>query len=303
MSGALRVRMQIFLPSRYAACTRELHIYRIVQEAMHNILKHSRASSANTVLDYCDHQFECTIKNNGVGYDDRDTYLLTSTKPKLMEQEKQSIKIAIADDHVLFRSGLAGIVNNFDNCSILFEAGNGTELIKYIKAGLQPDLILLDLNMPEMDGFATSKWLQNNQPQIHVLMVTMYDTELTMIRLLQAGVKGFLKKDVTTSELKFAIYNIMQYGYYYTNNTTGKLINLFRKSQEHSAMVKSSLSDLELRFLKFTCTDLTYKEIANEMNLNPRAVDNLRDNLFEKLEVKSRVGLAMYAIRHCIHTF
>jgi hypothetical protein len=77
MSGALRVRMQIVLPSRYAACTRELHIYRIVQEAMHNILKHSRASSANTVLDYCDHQLECTIKNNGVGYDDRNifTYL------------------------------------------------------------------------------------------------------------------------------------------------------------------------------------------------------------------------------------
>lgn len=220
-----------------------------------------------------------------------------------MEQEKQNIKIAIADDHVLFRSGVAGIVNNFDNCSVLFEAGNGSELIRYLNAGLLPDLVLLDLNMPEMDGFATSRWLQVHQPKIHVLMVTMYDTELTMIRLLQAGVKGFLKKDVTTSELKFAIYNIMQYGYYYTNNTTGKLINLFRRSQEQSAMVKSSLSDMELKFLKYSCSDLTYKEIANEMNLNPRAVDNLRDNLFEKLEVKSRVGLAMYAIRHCIQTF
>lgn len=220
-----------------------------------------------------------------------------------MEQEKQQIRIAIADDHVLFRSGVAGIVNNFDNCTIIFEAGNGNELIRFISAGLIPDLVLLDLNMPEMDGFATSKWLHNHHPKINVLMVTMYDTELTMIRLLQTGVKGFLKKDVTTSELRFAINNIMQFGYYYTNNTTGKLINLFRKSQEHSAMVKSTLSDLELKFLNYTCTDLTYKEIANEMNLNPRAVDNLRDNLFEKLEVKSRVGLAMYAIRHCIHTF
>lgn len=220
-----------------------------------------------------------------------------------MEQEKQTIRIAIADDHSLFRSGLAGIVNNFDNCSVIFEAANGTELIRFINAGLIPDLVLLDLNMPEMDGFTAAKWLQQNQPSVHVLMVTMYDTELTMIRLLQSGVKGFLKKDVSTSELKFAIHNIMQYGYYYTNNTTGKLINLFRKSQEHSAMMKSSLNDTELKFLNYTCTDLTYKEIANEMNLNPRAVDNLRDNLFEKLEVKSRVGLAMYAIRHCIHTF
>ncbi len=220
-----------------------------------------------------------------------------------MEQEKQTIRIAIADDHSLFRSGLAGIVNNFDNCSVIFEAANGTELIRFINAGLIPDLVLLDLNMPEMDGFTAAKWLQQNQPSVHVLMVTMYDTELTMIRLLQSGVKGFLKKDVSTSELKFAIHNIMQYGYYYTNTTTGKLINLFRKSQEHSAMMKSSLNDTELKFLNYTCTDLTYKEIANEMNLNPRAVDNLRDNLFEKLEVKSRVGLAMYAIRHCIHTF
>lgn len=220
-----------------------------------------------------------------------------------MEQEKQAIRIAIADDHVLFRSGVAGIVNNFDNCSIIFEAGNGHELAKFISAGLMPDLVLLDLNMPEMDGFATSKWLQHHHPEINVLMVTMYDTELTMIRLLQSGVRGFLRKDVSTSELRFAINNIMQYGYYYTNNTTGKLINLFRRSQEHAAMLKSSLSELEIRFLDLTCTDLTYKEIANEMNLNPRAVDNLRDNLFEKLEVKSRVGLAMYAIRHCIHTF
>jgi DNA-binding NarL/FixJ family response regulator len=124
-----------------------------------------------------------------------------------------------------------------------------------------------------------------------------------MIRLLQAGVKGFLKKNVSPYELKFAIYNIMQFGYYYTNNTTGKLINLFRKSQEHSAMLKTMLTEMEIRFLKYTCSDLTYKEIANEMNVNPRAVDNLRDNLFEKLEVKSRVGLAMYSIRHCIQTF
>jgi DNA-binding NarL/FixJ family response regulator len=157
--------------------------------------------------------------------------------------------------------------------------------------------------MPEMDGFAAAKWLQTNAPDIHVLMITMYDTELTMIRLLQAGVKGFLKKDSSPAELKFAITNIMQYGYFYTNNTTGKLINLFRKSSEHSAMLKSTLTDQEMCFLKHTCSDLTYKEIANMMNLNPRAVDNLRDNLFNKLEVKSRVGLAMYAIRHCIHTF
>jgi DNA-binding NarL/FixJ family response regulator len=220
-----------------------------------------------------------------------------------MENEIPTIKIALADDHQVLRNALAGLVNKFDNCLVIIEAGNGYELIRAIESGKIPDLVILDLNLPEFDGFETAKWLSNHQPDINILMLTMYDTELAMIRLLQAGVKGFLKKDVSTAELKFAIYNVMQFGYYYTNNTTGKLINLFRKSQEQSAMLKSMLSDMEIRFLKYTCSDLTYKEIANEMNVNPRAVDNLRDNLFEKLEVKSRVGLAMYSIRHCIQTF
>src|SRR5690606_1445258 len=122
-----------------------------------------------------------------------------------------------------------------------------------------------------------------------------------MIRLLQSGVKGFLKKDVTPAELRAAISGVMQYGYYYTSKATGKLINLFRKSEEQSALMKSTLNEVELRFLKYTCSELTYKEIANEMNLNPRAIDNIRDNLFDKLEVKSRMGLAMYSIKHCIY--
>src|SRR5690606_1040964 len=133
---------------------------------------------------------------------------------------------------------------------------------------------------------------------INILMLTMYDTELTMIRLLQVGVRGFLKKDVNPSELKFAIRSVMECGYYYTNNTTGKIVNLFRKNQDQSILLRSMLSEMEITFLKLTCSELTYKEIACQMQLNPRAVDNLRDNLFDKHDVKSRVGLAMYSIRN-----
>lgn len=220
-----------------------------------------------------------------------------------MDTQIRNIRIALADDHILLRNALASLINSFDNCSVIIEAKTGNELIKMIEAGLVPDVVLLDLNMPDFDGFETAKWIQMNHTLIHVLMLTMYDTELTMIRLLQAGVKGFLKKDASPSELKIAINNVMQNGYHYTNNTTGKLINLFRKSQEQSTLLKSMLTEMEIRFLKLTCSELTYKEIANEMHLNPRAVDNLRDNLFEKLDVKSRVGLAMYSIRHGIQTF
>ncbi len=212
-------------------------------------------------------------------------------------------KIALADDHVLLRNALSTIINKTGNFSVVLEAAHGTELIEKIEGGNVPDLILLDLNMPVFDGYETAKWLQLNHPSIHILMLTMYDTEPTMIRLLQVGVKGFLRKDTDISELRSAINNVMKSGYYYTNNTTGRLVNLFRRSKEHSTLMKTMLSETEIRFLRWVCTDMTYKEIANEMHLSVRAVDNVRDNLFGKLEVKNRVGLVMYSVTHGIKTF
>ena len=217
--------------------------------------------------------------------------------------ESQIVKVALADDHTLFRSALASVINKTGNFSIVIEAGNGNELIAKIAEGIIPDIILLDLNMPEMDGHDTARWLNANHPDIHVIILTMYQTDQMMIRLLQAGVKGFLTKDTEISELRSALNNVIRSGYHHTNNTTGRLVNLFRKSQEHATLMKSMLSDMEYRFLRLVCTDLTYKEIAKEMHLNIRAVDNIRDTLFGKLEVKSRVGLAMYSIRHGIQTF
>lgn len=217
--------------------------------------------------------------------------------------EEQVIKIAMADDHILLRSALAATINKSENISVILEASNGMELISKIREGIVPDIILLDLNMPQLDGYDTAKWVHANYPDIHIIMLTMYDSEPTLIRLLQVGVKGFLKKDTDLKELRFAIQNVMQTGFYYTNNTSGKLINLFRKNQEHSMLMKSMLTEIEMQFLKWVCTDLTYKEIAKEMSLNVRAVDNLRDNLFGKLEVKNRVGLVMYSIRNGIQTF
>lgn len=220
-----------------------------------------------------------------------------------MKEKNNSIKIAMADDHVLLRSALASLINTFENCEVIIQAGSGKELIDLLqKKQHEINIVLLDLNMPNMDGFETATWLKDYCPNINVLMLTMYDSEVTLIRLLQAGVKGFLKKDIHPSELKFAIQSVNQYGYYYSHNTTGKLVNLFRNSDEMK-LQKSILSDQEIYFLKLAATDLTYKEIAMQIELNPRAVDNLRDHLFEKLDVKSRVGLAMYAIRQGIVRF
>ena len=113
------------------------------------------------------------------------------------------IKIAMVDDHVLLRNALASLINGFDNCKVVSQANNGQEFIKGLHISSLPDVVLLDLNMPVMDGFDTVTCLKDNYPTIHVLMLTMYDSELTLIRLLQAGVKGFLKKDIEPSLKRF----------------------------------------------------------------------------------------------------
>jgi len=218
-----------------------------------------------------------------------------------MEEKKKVVKVALVDDHVLLRNALAALIDSFGEYRVIHQSGNGKEIIDAISAGVVPDVAILDLNMPEMDGFETAQWLQKNYPRIYVLMLTMFDSELSLIRLLQSGVRGFLKKDIHPSELKFAIHSVMQSGYYYSNHTTGKLVNLFKNKQDGTmALHHLMLSDQEVLFLKLACSDLTYKEIAQQIGLNPRTIDTLRDHLFIKLDVKSRVGLAMVAIRNGI---
>jgi DNA-binding NarL/FixJ family response regulator len=216
-----------------------------------------------------------------------------------MREGEKIIRIALVDDHQLLRSALASLIDGFDDCTVICQANNGTDFINQLQEQYLPHIVLLDLNMPQLDGYETTAWLKEHYPEVHVLMLTMYDAETTMIRLLQAGAKGFLKKDIHPSELKFAIQSVMQYGYYYSHTTTGKLVNLFRGNGD-AYIQKNMLNSEEIEFLKYAATDLTYKEIARKMGLNPRSVDNLRDHLFEKLDVKSRVGLAIYALRHGI---
>ena len=216
---------------------------------------------------------------------------------------EKKIKIALVDDHVLLRNALASLINSFDDCQVIHESANGYELLENIEKGFIPDVVLMDLNMPRMDGYQTAMVLQKKKPDINVLMLTMYDSELMMIRLLQAGAKGFLKKDVHPSELKFALHSVMEAGYYYSTSTAGKLANLFRNAtRDNNKLNQAMLTEQEILFLKHACTDLTYKAIAQEMGLTPRSVDVLRDNLFIKLDVKSRVGLAMVALRHGVVT-
>ena len=216
-----------------------------------------------------------------------------------MNQKKS--KIILVDDHTLLRDALSNLINSFEEFSVINSLNNGTELIRALSEGYRPDLILLDLNMPVLDGFETAKWLSANYPEIKILILTMYDSEIALIRLLKVGVKGFLKKDTHPNELRNALNAVSENGYYYAQDTTGKLANLFQKNSDSQNFIeKAMLSESELEFLRLASTDLTYKEIAAQLNLSPRAIDGYRDSLFEKLDVKSRVGLAIYAVKNGI---
>ncbi|MBL0147080.1 MAG: response regulator transcription factor [Chitinophagaceae bacterium] len=211
--------------------------------------------------------------------------------------------ILMADDHILLRDALSTLINSLDNCKVVAVADNGQQVLQHLQNGVVPHLVILDLSMPLMDGYETTAWLQKNHPQIKILILTMYDSEIALIRLLQL-VRGFLKKDIHPTELKNALFAVLENGYYYSHNATGKLASLFQRSQQNQQTIdKAMLTDTEISFLKLASTDLTYKEIAKKMGLTPRNVDTFRDGLFLKLDVKSRVGLAIYAVKNGIISF
>ena len=211
------------------------------------------------------------------------------------------IKVCLVDDHILLRSALSHLIDKSDTCHVVLEASNGQELIENLNESNKPDVIMLDMNMPLMDGYETAVWLKKYQPEIKVLMLTMYDSEIALIRHLQVGVLGFMKKDIHPTEMINAINHVYYQGFYYSHNTSSKLAGLFRDASDKSRLIeKVMLEKNEITFLKLVCTELTYKEIAIQMKLNPRSIDSIRDSLFTRLDIKSRVGLAMYAIRHGI---
>lgn len=208
--------------------------------------------------------------------------------------------LALVDDHTLLRNGLAGLLAGI-GYNILFEADNGRICLDKIIAGQEPEIILMDINMPVMDGYETTNWLRQHKPRIKVLALSMYDDETSVIRMLKAGAKGYVLKDSHPTELKTALSSIDERGFYYSELVTGKLMNVVNKINEEEEIVTAvSLSDREVEFLKLCCTELTYKAIAGEMNLSPRTIDGYRDDLFRKLNLKTRVGLVMYAIRNNI---
>ncbi|MEO7312551.1 MAG: response regulator transcription factor [Chitinophagaceae bacterium] len=212
------------------------------------------------------------------------------------------VKVAITDDHKLLRNGLANLVNSFSNFEVTLQAGNGNELMQLLRPDDLPDITLLDINMSEMDGYETADWLRKTYPQVKILALSMMDTESAIIRMIKNGARGYVLKDADPSELNEALNAVMSKGYYYNDLVTGKLIFSINKMGDDEKVMKAllNLTDKEIQFLKLICTDDTYKEIAAKLMVGPRTVDGYRDALSEKLKVKTRVGLVLFALMNDI---
>lgn len=209
----------------------------------------------------------------------------------------KKILVAVADDHTLLRNALARLIATFENYSVIFEADNGRDVKEKLSKHVIPDIILLDVNMPESDGYETARWIYKNYPQVKVLALSMFSDEGTIIRMLRLGAKGYIMKNADPEELKLALDSVLKKDFYLSEYISGKIISGLHKDIDmpEEPIV---LNEKEKEFLRWVCTELTYKDIAGKMFVSPRTVDDYRNSLFEKLKVKTRIGLVLYAIRH-----
>jgi DNA-binding NarL/FixJ family response regulator len=213
-----------------------------------------------------------------------------------------TVNLALVDDHSLLRNGLAGLLTSL-GYQVIYQCSNGKQLVDKLDKENLPDLVLMDINMPEMDGFEATLWLKKNYPLVNVLALSMYDDENSIIRMIRNGARGYILKDADPNELREAIESIISKGFYYSDLVSGRLIRNIQDEDDdenNNRKVALGLNEKLIEFLKWASTEMTYKEIAGQMHLSPRTIDGYRDELFEKLNVKSRVGLVLFAIKNGI---
>ena len=212
--------------------------------------------------------------------------------------ETDPINIAIVDDHTLFRNGVAALMGEFDELKVVFEAENGEQMQQMLVKHSLPQVILMDINMPVMDGYAATKWIKEKYPQIKVLALSMFEDDKAVIRMIKNGASGYVLKESKPRDLLEAIKTINEKGVYINEMVSGKLLRSVSDKGDTPEFSKK-----ELEFLKLCCSELTYKEIADQLFVSPRTVDNYREALFLKLNLKSRSGLVLYAIQNEIFKF
>lgn len=205
--------------------------------------------------------------------------------------DQTKIKIAIVDDHQLFRSGLRFIIENERDIEVLFEASNGKQFLDYLK-DLKPDVVLMDINMPEMDGIEATKRAFEILPELHVLVLSMYSDIEYYNTMIDIGVKGFILKDIDNDELADAIRKVHRGGNYFSQELLLKLI----KNKPDGE--KIDLTKREMEVLELICKGHSNQEISEELFISQRTVERHRSSLLFKTDSKNSISLVIYAIKN-----
>ncbi len=205
--------------------------------------------------------------------------------------------VAVVDDHILLSQAIGGLVEGFEQFTVLYTCKNGQELLDKFKNPKNiPDIVLMDVNMPILNGIETTAHLYEHYPQVKVLALSIEEDDSTILQMLRAGAKGYLMKDVRKSELYNALLEVIEKGFHHTNTVTKVLVDSLSEKESPQAILK----ERELEFIKHACTEMTYKEIADVMFLSPKTIEGYRNAIFEKLNLRNRTGLVIYAIKNKI---
>jgi DNA-binding NarL/FixJ family response regulator len=209
------------------------------------------------------------------------------------------IKIAIADDYKIYREGLKVGLSANEEFEVIFEADNGEDLLKGMESQL-PDVILMDLKMPIMDGMEATKEVRKKYPSVKVLVVSMYEDDKFIIHLMENGANGYLLKNTEPDEIRRSIYAVHENGYYFNDLVNKALLKklVLKNNFKPSFNQNVELSEREVEVLKLICEEKTAGEIAKEIFLSPRSVEGIRQRLIEKVGVRNSAGLVMFAVKN-----
>lgn len=206
-------------------------------------------------------------------------------------EAKDLIRIAFADDHVSVRQGISAFLEGMGNIKVDIQADNGRMLMELLeRADRLPDICMIDINMPVMDGFKLLEEIKKQWPEMKILVFTVFNREPYVIRMIKAGANGYLVKSCNLEEINAALVSIKDNGYYYSTVASNRVFESSKKVR------LPNITKGESELLKYCCEEMTYAEIAQAIGTTPSSVEGYRDRLFNKLGVSSRIGLCQFAV-------
>lgn len=213
----------------------------------------------------------------------------------------ESLKnIVLVDDHVVIRNGLKELIEKIGQFKITHQFDNGRSFMDALPLKNEPDLVIMDISMPDMSGDKVMEELKARQIKLPVLVLTLNEDEGLIINLFRLGARGYLKKNCSATILKEAIHQILKSGYYHNEFLTLSLLNESKSKKNNQELILEQLSAREREFLKLVCheKEYTYEQIADKMNVQHRTVDGYRESIFDKFAIKSKTGLVLFILKH-----